>query len=91
MADRITQKNLEGLCDALKTLTGSPMTPYVKDDDGKYIRQPGNFHISYAYGGVELHRMDNQHGGVETISTGGYGTKRELYNWMGAFLAGMAI
>lgn len=34
-------------------------------------------------------RTDGVHGGIREISTTGYGTKRELYNWMRAFLSGL--
>ena len=50
----------------------------------------GNYHLDYAYSGVKLVMMCNIHGGISTISTDGFGTKRELYNWMTAFLAGIA-
>ena len=88
--ERITQSDLECLVDRINKATGSPATPYTRDGD-KAHANIGNYHLDYAYGGVKLHHMDNERGGVETISTGGFGTKRELYNWMGAFLAGLAI
>lgn len=45
--------------------------------------------INDAYGGVCLHQMCNESGGVRTVSTGGYSTKRELYEQMCTFLAGL--
>jgi len=86
MSNRITQSDLESLVDRINKATDSPTEPYT---DRK--ANLGNYHLSYAYGGVKLHRMHNEHGGVETVSTGGYGTKRELYNWMSAFLDGIAV
>lgn len=86
MSNRITQSDLESLVDRINKATDSPTEPYT---GGK--GNVGNYHLSYAYGGVKLYRMDNGRGGVRTISTGGYGTKRELYVWMDAFLTGIAI
>lgn len=91
MNDRITQKDLECLTDRINKVTDSPPTTHTKGDDGHFTPNPGNYHLSYAYGGVKLERMCNERGGVNTASTGGFGTKRELYNWMQAFLAGIAV
>ena len=89
MADRITQKDLEYLVKRINELTGSPVEQHSKDETGRYKSNPGNYHISGAYGGVALERICNEGGGVQRISTGGYGTKRQLYTWMIAYLAGM--
>ena len=87
--NRITQKNLEYLTDRINKVTESPQAPYTKNN-GKFTANIGNYHLDYAYGGVKLVRMVNDGGGIETISTDGFGTKRELYSWMQAFLAGKA-
>jgi hypothetical protein len=86
MSNRITQKHLEALCDRINTLTKSPTRPYV---DGK--AQVGNFHVSYAYGGVCLHRMFNAGGGVTCPIGSGHVPKRELYNEMQAFIRGLEL
>lgn len=95
--NRITQKDLEILVDRINKVTNSPSATCTKraDDRGsafghQYSWNIDNYHLDYAYGGVKLVRTCNEHGGISTISTGGYGTKRELYNWMQAFLAGHA-
>lgn len=82
--DRITDKHLDVLCDRLNRLTNSPMKPYL---DGK--AQVGNYYVSHAYGGVCLDRMHNDGGGVTTPLSGGHIPKRELYNLMQAFIAGL--
>jgi hypothetical protein len=87
--ERITQKQLEYLVERINEATNSPKASYTKTEKG-HIANIGNYHLDYAYGGVKLERMCNEGGGVNTVSTGGYGTKRELYNWMQAFLSGMA-
>ena len=91
----ITRKDLEYLVDEINTKTKSPIESWTRNGTiGK--RQPGfkanvgNYHLDYAYGGVKLSRMVNDGGGIDNISKDGYGTKRELYNWMRAFLAGMS-
>ena len=86
--ERITQKQLEYLVERINEATNSPLASYTRMPEGPRANI-GNYHLSYAYGGVKLERMCNEHGGVNTVSTGGFGTKRELYEWMQAFLAGM--
>jgi hypothetical protein len=86
--NRITEKDLESTVEYLNRLTDSPSTPYTRIDD-KLQANIGNYHLSHAYGGVKLHRMVNEGGGVrEPISTG-YTTKRDLYNQMHAFIRGL--
>ena len=86
--NRITEKDLEGTVEYLNRLTDSPSTPYTRTGD-KLQANIGNYHLSHAYGGVKLHRMVNEGGGVrEPISTG-YTTKRDLYNQMHAFIRGL--
>lgn len=86
---RITQKDLEILTKRINESTDSPLEPYTKKDNSIKVNV-GNYHLDYAYGGVKLVRMVNEGGGITNISTTGYGTKRELYNWMQAFLAGLS-
>jgi hypothetical protein len=86
MSNRITDKNLDGLCDVINRVTGSPESPYV---DG--VCQIGNYHIGSAYGGVSLQRMSNASGGVTEPLYCGYTTKRDLWNRMHAFLKGLEL
>ena len=90
--ERITQKDLEYLVKRINEVTDSPLEYCTKPSDKNLpiVSNIGHYHLDYAYGGVKLVRMVNIHGGVTEISRGGFGTKRELYNWMQAFLAGMA-
>lgn len=82
--NRITEKHLQAIIDRLNRITGSPAAPYV---DGK--AQIGNYHISHAYGGVCLHRMHNEGGGVSSPLSTGHITKRELAGLLHAFIAGI--
>jgi hypothetical protein len=85
---RITDKQLQSLCDYINELTGSPLTPYTRDEQG-FRANIGNYHLSYAYGGVCLHRMVNEGGGIRTTLMSGHVTKRELYNAMQAYISGL--
>ena len=82
--NRVTEKQLPAVVDRLNRITKSPMQPYV---DGK--AQPGNYHISHAYGGVCLHRMGNENGGVSSPLSIGHVPKRELLNLMYAYISGL--
>lgn len=87
---RITEKDLQRLCDRINEATGSPMKPWDRAEGEDRMRaQIGNYHLSHAYGGVCLHRMHNEGGGVSTPLSGGHEPKRDLYNRMTAFLAGL--
>lgn len=81
MADRITQKDLEQQVAALNWK--------INGFAGVTYKTINSYQLSYAYGGVQLHQVVSEGGGVRTISTGGYGTKRELYNFMAGMLAGV--
>ena len=77
--DRITISHLEGSIKRLNALTDSPETPYktIKDE---YVAQIGCFILDAAYGGWKLARIVNESGGQTDISSGGFVSKRELYN-----------
>ena len=84
--NRVTEKQLQAVVDRLNRITGSPLTPYV---GGK--TQIGNYHISHAYGGVCLHRMHNENGGVSSPLSTGHITKRELLGLLYAFISGIEV
>jgi hypothetical protein len=88
MSDRITEKNLKSLVDTINHITNSPTEQYTQTEGG-YRANVGNYHLSFAYGGVTLHRMVNDGGGVTTPLGGGYFSKRELYFKMHAFINGI--
>ena len=90
MAERITDKHLRAVCDRINRITKSPMEPWALDTvKGKHVAQIGNYHISHAYGGVSLHRMVNDSGGVSSPLGYGHVPKRELYERMHAFICGI--
>ena len=81
---RITQKMLDGMINRLNTATGNNPVPW---SNGK--PNIGNFHTDSAYGGVALYQMISEGGGVNDISRFGHVSKRELYNYIRAFLDGL--
>ena len=87
MANVITLKNLQAVVDRINTTTGSPMEQYTSVN-GKLVANIGNYHLSGAYGGYVLHRMDNLSGGITDISQSGYISKRALYDLLHMYLAG---
>lgn len=87
--ERITQKHLEALVARINTALNRPQTPYTKNADGTFTANLGNFHLDYAYGGVQLEEMLNDGGGVRTVLNCGHVSKRALYELMHAFLRGL--
>lgn len=81
---RITEAHLQAKIDRLNKITNSPAEPYT---NGK--ANIGNFHLSHAYGGVCLHRMHNDGGGVSSPLSTGHVTKRELAGLLSAYIAGI--
>lgn len=86
--DRITDKHLEALVLQLNKLTNSPITSYSVHN-GRHVANIGNYHLSHAYGGVCLHRMHTEGGGVSTPLLSYHSPKRELYSALHAFIDGI--
>lgn len=85
---RVTEKQLENTIKYLNKLTDSPESSYTRVD-GKLVANIGNYHLSAAYGGYTLHRMQNEGGGVTTPLHCGYVSKRELYSLIHAYINGI--
>jgi len=90
MTQRINQKDLEILVNKINRLTNSPMSYCDKVIEQPFKANIGHYYLDWAYGGVKLERVHNEQGGCITVSTGGYGTKRALYQWMTAFISGLS-
>ena len=86
---RITQQDLQDLVDRINEIQGQELKTYSEQENGTFKANIGNYHISGAYGGVALHQMFNLSGGIRDISGCGYVPKKELYNWLRAYLAGL--
>ncbi|MEY4427217.1 MAG: hypothetical protein RL535_1515 [Pseudomonadota bacterium] len=85
---RITEKQLQAMVNRINRMTKSPIEPYTIQD-GRGVANVGNYHLSGAYGGLSLHRMVSQSGGVADIFNCGHVPKRELYQMILAFIAGL--
>jgi len=88
---RVTTKQLEALAARINELTSSPAAPWTRDKSGALRANVGNYHLSGAYGGVCLHRMANEDGGVSTPLVYGHVSKRELFTAMRGFVAGLEV
>jgi hypothetical protein len=86
---RISRSNLEAVVKRLNIMTGNSIDPYTKDKNGNFIANIGNYHLSGAYGGVSLHRMSTDGGGVSDVFRCGHVTKRDLYDRLHAYLNGI--
>ena len=83
----VTRAQLEQRVKHLNTVTDSPECDYVKQtEDGtvRYVPQHGHYYVQAAYGGYRLERINGR--GAEDISP--RGTKAEVFNFIGAWLAG---
>lgn len=87
---RITIKNLDGLCDRLNEVTGNPTEAYTRIDN-RNKANPGNYHISGAYGGYALHQVANDSGGTHDTLGLGHVSPRQLWDAMHCFLKGIAV
>ena len=85
---RITLKMLENKIDYLNQITGSPSTAYTRQGNGNLKANVGHWHLDGAYGGWQVARMYNEGGAITTRDCGGFGTKREVYDKLCAFIDG---
>lgn len=76
---RITKKNLDGVCRILNKLTGSPSDPWTRSDDGTLTANVGNWYVAAEYRCFRLLRMSNERGGVST-NVDVSGTAREVWD-----------
>lgn len=88
MGTRVNQKQLEAVVARINRITKSPETSYTKIGD-KFKANIGNYHLDYAYGGVALHRMVSDGGGITDVLRVGHVPKREILNLMFAYIQGL--
>ena len=84
----ITKKIIEAQIERLNRETNSPSTPYVREGE-KFTAQLGNYHLSGAYGGYSLHRMETDGGGISDVFGSGHITKRDLSSRISAMMRGI--
>lgn len=85
---RTSIQTLKTLVNEINNFKGMPLEPYSRID-GKLQANIGNYHLSQAYGGICVHRMANENGGITTPIWGGHVPKREAENMIRAFLKGL--
>ena len=88
MTQRITRAHLDAKAATLNGMTKSPVES-SRMVDGKYRANVGNYHISGANGGVCLHRMANEAGGVNDVFNCGHIPAKQLAGLMSAYMAGL--
>ena len=86
---KITQKDLESLVKMINKKTGNTFETYTKKADKTFKANIGTYSLDFAYGGVKLVQLIDKNGGITEISRNGFSTKKELYCWLNAFLAGL--
>jgi len=86
MADRTTNRHIDGCCETLNTMLGFPLEPYK---DGK--PQANCIHADHANGGVMIVQMSSQEGCTGTRSLSDRGTKREAWQWLCAAIRGIQL
>jgi hypothetical protein len=86
--ERITDKMLNAKINYLNQLMDTPETSWERTN-GKNKSHVGNYHISGAYGGVNLCQMTNESGGVRNVFSCGHVPKRDLFNRIDAYIAGI--
>lgn len=84
---RITTSHLQAIVDRINRITISPLTPYTQVD-GRNVANIGNYHLSGAYGGHSLCRMQTEGGGTSDVFRCGHIPKAQLADRMHAFIAG---
>jgi hypothetical protein len=94
MADRITQRDIDGALRGLNLWAGlepheADGTAYRYGEGGAGAWIIGRYYVMGAYGGWQLVQVINEHGGVRAVS-GGYVSRRELLAVIRAYREGMA-
>jgi hypothetical protein len=89
MAKSPTIKDLDRAVIELNVRAGTPQDQYTRTDRGTVTSNAGNYHLQWAYGGVKLCQNSLKGGGSVDISTDGFGTKRQCYTFIRAYMAGI--
>lgn len=79
---RITEKMLQARVNYLNRMKG------FEPEEVKY-NTLGAFVLDYAYGGVALHRVLTEGGGVSDVFNSGHISKRDLFNRISALRQGI--
>ena len=88
---RISIADLEANIAHLNEITGHALEPYSRGSDGSYSPNPGNYHLSQAYGGCCVVQMASKGSGVSCPIHEGHLPKRECYALLRAFIRGIDL
>lgn len=88
MANRITVKDLRNMVATLNRAAGMPDKAWKTDETGRRVSIPGCYVLSGAYGGWQLQKIDNEHGGVVNI-TDGHRPAKEVYHAIYCYTQGL--
>lgn len=89
MTNRVTKLDLYNMLSRINEKAGfSDSDKLWNQVNGQNVSTVGMYCLNGAYGGWQMARISNESGGQSTV-THGFVSKRELYNIMRAFLAGM--
>ena len=83
---RISSKDLEAKVEYLNEITGNPGAYFNKVTKKANL---GHYCIDGAYGGVSLHQVVTDGGGVRDIFNCGHVSKRELFSRISAYILGI--
>ncbi len=86
--NRITMSDLEYQVNRINELTNSPLE-YTDNTVVYFKANIGHHCLDGAYGGWKLARITSEGGGQTDISNIGFGSKRELYNFMQSYIMGL--
>lgn len=78
---QITKSDLYAVLKRINEITNQQEKAYTND-----TYNVGTYVLDWAYGGVRLGRITNEHGGQIAVTR--RGTKREVYYYMQAFISG---
>ena len=91
MKTQTTINTLKFLVNRLNELTQSPLEPYTQNEAGRMKANIGNHHLSQAYGGVCVHRMANDGGGVTTPIWHCHIPKKDAESQLRAYIRGIEL
>ena len=86
MVERVSKRMLEARVEWLNQITKQPANEYTLVD-GQFVPNPGNYHLSWAYGGVCVDQMCEGGGTSNVIS--GYCSKLITYGKLCAYITGV--
>ena len=85
--ERITESMIEKKIKLINKLTGNPQSSWTEHKDKNMTANIGNYHLQLEYGATGVQQMAGD--GGTTIQIIPLGTKREVFNRLISFIAGL--